>query len=68
MISNLFGSSHCGAETPVIRRAVEEQCGVPVLSFDVPKPAPGDISSQVRNRLDAFMEAIRARRGRCTSN
>lgn len=67
VISNLFGSSHCGAETPVIRRAVEEAAGVPVLSFDVPKPAPGEIASQVRNRLDAFLEAIRARRDRCAT-
>ncbi len=68
VISNLFGSSHCGAETPVIRRAVEEKAGVPVLSFDVPKPAPGEISSQVQNRLAAFLEAIRARRGRCATS
>ena len=67
VISNLFGSSHCGSETPAIRRTVEEECGVPVLSFDVPKPAPGELSSQVRNRLDAFLEALRARRGRCAT-
>ncbi len=67
VISNLFGSSHCGSETPAIRRAVEEECGVPVLSFDVPKPAPGELSSQVRNRLEAFLEAIRGRRDRCAT-
>ena len=64
VISNLFGSSHCGAETPVLRRAVEEECGVPVLTFDVPKPAR-EISSQVQNRLQAFLEALRQRRRRC---
>jgi 2-hydroxyglutaryl-CoA dehydratase, D-component len=58
IISNLFGSSHCGSETPILRRMVEEECGIPVLSFDVPKPAATGISSQVRNRLDAFLEAI----------
>ena len=66
VISNLFGSSHCGAETPVLRRAVEEECGVPVLTFDVPKPAR-EISSQVRNRLQAFLEALRQRRRRCAT-
>lgn len=62
VISNLFGSSHCGAETPVLRRRIEEECGVPVLSFDVPKPSPGGIPSQTQNRLDAFLEALGRRR------
>ncbi len=62
VIGNLFGSSHCGAETPVLRRAVEEDCGVPVLAFDVPRPAPGGVPSQVRNRLEAFLEALAGRR------
>ncbi|MCU0724962.1 MAG: 2-hydroxyacyl-CoA dehydratase family protein [Planctomycetes bacterium] len=65
VISNLFGSSHCGAETPVIRRAVEEECGLPVLSFDVPRPAPGGVASQVKNRVEAFVEALTQRRRTC---
>ena len=63
IVSNLFGSSHCGAETPVVRRRIEERCGLPVLTFDVPKPVPGGLGSQVRNRLDAYLEGI-ARRSR----
>jgi hypothetical protein len=67
IVSNLFGSSHCGAETPWIRRAVEEECGLPVLAFDVPKPQPGGLGSQVRNRLEAFLEALEQRRRRCAT-
>jgi hypothetical protein len=67
VISNLFGSSHCGSEAPVLRRRIEEECGVPVLSFDVPNPVPGGLPSQTLNRLDAFVEALRARRRRCAT-
>jgi hypothetical protein len=65
VIANLFGSSHCGAETPVLRRAVEEECGIPVLSFDVPRPAVGGVPSQVKNRIEAFVEALKQRRNAC---
>ena len=64
IISGIFGASHCPWDEKVISRAVEEELGIPVLSFDVPF-SPGRLSEQVTGRIEAFMDLLRSRRG-CT--
>jgi hypothetical protein len=61
VISGILGGSHCAFETSLIQEYVARELDLPVLSFDVPAPAPA-VSSQVRTRLEAFAELLRARR------
>lgn len=61
VISGILGGSHCAFETRLIQEDVAAETELPVLAFDVPAPATA-ISSQVRTRLEAFAELLRARR------
>lgn len=61
IISGILGGSHCATETGLIRDYVTEELDLPVLAFDVPAPS-GAISSQVKTRMEAFVELLRARR------
>jgi len=61
VISGILGGSHCAFETRLIEEYVSRELDLPVLAFDVPAPAPA-VSSQVRTRLEAFAELLRARR------
>ena len=63
IISGIFGSSHCPYETVPVINAVRKK-GIPALSFDVVAPGKKRLQSQVFNRMDAFMESLRARRNR----
>lgn len=61
IISGIFGSSHCPWETGIIVEALREK-SIPVLAFDVVAPGKKRIQSQVYSRLEAFMEALAARK------
>jgi hypothetical protein len=61
VISGILGGSHCAFETGLIQKYVAAELDLPVLAFDVPAPSSA-ISSQVRTRLEAFVELLRARR------
>ncbi|MCX6639916.1 MAG: 2-hydroxyacyl-CoA dehydratase family protein [bacterium] len=63
IISGIFGSSHCPYETIPIVEALRKQ-NVPVLSFDVVAPGKMRLQSQIYNRIEAFMESLRARKRR----
>jgi benzoyl-CoA reductase/2-hydroxyglutaryl-CoA dehydratase subunit BcrC/BadD/HgdB len=61
IISGISGASHCPWDERAIRRAIESELGIPVLSFDVPF-SPGRHSQQVVSRMEGFMELLRDRR------
>ena len=63
IISGVFGSSHCPYETAPIVDALRK-AGIPTLAFDVVAPGKKQMQSQVFNRMEAFMESLRARRKR----
>jgi len=63
IISGIFGSSHCPYETQPIMNALRRKA-VPVLSFDVVAPGKKKLQSQIFNRMDAFMESLKARKRR----
>lgn len=59
IISSVFGTSHCAAETGLLAYLVK-QAGLPVLQFEVPFTG-AELSGQVRTRLEAFAEMLRER-------
>ena len=59
IISGVFGSTHCPYETTPIVRAVRKK-GIPVLAFDVVAPGKVMMQSQIYNRMEAFMESLKA--------
>jgi hypothetical protein len=61
IISGIFGASHCPWDEGAIRRIVREELGIPVISFDVPY-SPGRQNEQVVNRIEGFVELLRALR------
>ena len=61
IIPAIFGASHCSYETREIASAVQSQCRLPVLSFEVPF-SPNAVSKQVVTRLQAFAELLQQRR------
>jgi len=61
IISGISGASHCPWDERSIKTAVEQELGIPVLSFDVPF-SPGRYSEQVLNRMQGFMELLESRR------
>ena len=61
IIPAIFGASHCSYEIREITSAVESQCALPVLSFEVPFSTKA-VSKQVTNRLQAFAELLEQRR------
>ena len=63
VISGIFGSSHCPYETIPIMDALRER-NIPVLAFDVVAPGKKKLQSQILNRMQAFMESLRARQRR----
>ncbi|MFH1862259.1 MAG: 2-hydroxyacyl-CoA dehydratase family protein [bacterium] len=63
IISGVFGSTHCPYETlPIVQALRSRQ--IPVLAFDVVAPGKERLQSQIFNRMEAFMESLRARRVR----
>jgi benzoyl-CoA reductase/2-hydroxyglutaryl-CoA dehydratase subunit BcrC/BadD/HgdB len=67
IIPSIFGASHCSYEIREITSAVHRQCGVPVLSFEVPFSSKG-VSDQVMGRLQAFAELLEQRRKKAGTN
>lgn len=63
IISGVFGSTHCPYETAPIISALHQE-GIPTLSFDVVAPGKQRLQSQIFNRMEAFMESLRARKRR----
>jgi benzoyl-CoA reductase/2-hydroxyglutaryl-CoA dehydratase subunit BcrC/BadD/HgdB len=63
IISGVFGSSHCPYETLPIVEALRSR-SIPVLAFDVVAPGKMRLQSQIYNRIEAFMESLKARRRR----
>lgn len=63
IISGVFGSTHCPYETAPIVSALRQK-GIPALSFDVVAPGKQRLQSQIFNRMEAFMESLRARKRR----
>jgi benzoyl-CoA reductase/2-hydroxyglutaryl-CoA dehydratase subunit BcrC/BadD/HgdB len=61
IISGVFGSSHCPYETTPIVDAVRKK-GIPVLAIDVVAPGKIMMQSQIFNRMEAFMESLKAAR------
>jgi benzoyl-CoA reductase/2-hydroxyglutaryl-CoA dehydratase subunit BcrC/BadD/HgdB len=61
VISGILGGSHCATETSLIRDFVQQELDLPVLAFDVPSPS-GIIQSQIKTRMDAFIEVLMGRR------
>ena len=61
VISGILGGSHCAFETNLIQEYVAAETELPVLAFDVPAPTTA-VSSQIKTRLEAFVELLRARR------
>ncbi len=61
IISGVFGSTHCPYETAPIINAFRAE-GFPTLAFNVVTPGKIRMQSQIYNRLEAFLEALRARR------
>lgn len=64
IISSIFGSSHCASEDRIIAEDVRRALDIPVLAFDVVGPGKQRQQSQILNRMQAFMEVLRARRNR----
>ena len=65
IIPSIFGASHCSYEIREIASAVQSECGLPVLSFEVPFSAKA-VSEQIVNRLGAFAELLEQRRREST--
>ena len=65
IIPSIFGASHCSYEIREIASAVQSECGLPVLSFEVPFSTK-EVSKQVANRLGAFAELLQQRRTETT--
>lgn len=61
IVSGVVGGSHCVAEERIVRRMAEQEIGIPTLYIDVPFPLD-EPSGQVRTRMEAFIELLRARR------
>ncbi len=62
LISGIFGASHCPFEERMIGDMVREMLPIPVISFDVPY-SPGRRSEQVVNRMQSFVETVKAKKG-----
>lgn len=60
IISGIFGSTHCPYETAPILEALRSR-GIPILAFDVVAPGKVRLQSQILNRMEAFMESLKAR-------
>lgn len=63
IISGIFGSSHCPYETAPLIDALRK-AGIPALAFDVVAPGKKRTQSQIYNRIEAFMESLKARKMR----
>ncbi len=62
IISSILASSHCASENRIIAEEVRQALDIPVLVFNVVGPGKERQQSQILNRLQAFMEVLRARR------
>jgi benzoyl-CoA reductase/2-hydroxyglutaryl-CoA dehydratase subunit BcrC/BadD/HgdB len=63
LVSRIPGASHCAREGEVIARRVEEKLGLPTVEIEVP-PVSDALAPTISTRLEALMEAARARRPR----
>lgn len=63
IISSIFASSHCATETWLIRDELSRSLKGPVLTFNVVGPGKAHQQAQIRTRLEALVESMRARRG-----
>ncbi|MFH0765459.1 MAG: 2-hydroxyacyl-CoA dehydratase family protein [Calditrichota bacterium] len=62
IITGIFASSHCGAETWLMRDELSRKLGGPVLTFDVAGPGKADQQAQIRTRMEALAETLKNRR------
>ena len=62
VISRIPGASHCAIEGTVIRDAVRQRTGLPVVEIEVP-PVSDSVEASIRTRLEAVIEAARAGSG-----
>lgn len=63
VVSRIPGASHCATEGRLIAEIVEERLGVPTVEIEVP-PVCDALTPNLRTRLEALVEAVRARRGK----
>ena len=68
IISSVFASSHCATETWLLREEMIRELECPVLVFDLAGPAKAHQQAQIRTRMEAFAEMMRARSGRFSLN
>lgn len=61
IISVIFGSSHCAIETRQIQEELGEALSGPVLTFDLVGPGKAHQQAQVRTRMEALSESLKAR-------
>jgi benzoyl-CoA reductase/2-hydroxyglutaryl-CoA dehydratase subunit BcrC/BadD/HgdB len=61
VVSRIPGASHCAFEGEVLRDAMGERAGVPVVEVEVP-PVSDSLMPTLRTRLDALVETVRALR------
>lgn len=64
IISSIFASSHCASEDRIIAEEIKKAMDIPVLAFDVVGPGKERQQSQTLNRMQAFVEVLKARRRR----
>ena len=63
IVSRIPGASHCAYEGQIIHDIVQERLGIPVTEIEVP-PLSDALRPTLRTRIEAVMEAARARRNR----
>jgi hypothetical protein len=61
VVSRIPGASHCATEGARIREIVHERLGLPTVEIEVPPVCDAGMAS-LRNRLEALIEIILARR------
>ncbi len=61
VISRIPGASHCSSEAAAIAVAVRDRLALPVIEIEVP-PVIDALAENLRTRLEALVELVRARR------
>jgi hypothetical protein len=61
VVSRIPGASHCAYEARIISEVAQKKLDLPVLELEVP-PVSDTLQSNLRARLEALVETVRARR------
>ena len=61
LVSRIPGASHCAREGGIIVDRVASELGIPTVEIEVP-PLSDSLMPTIRTRLQALVEAVRARR------